>query len=717
LVIVDPSNIPTNTVQPNVYIEDIIAGEESFSSVDAVDGRDGVKIDYDQSIEFSLRVDSYAVPSENRLKTRLRGINDWVERSSEQNEVKFSQLASGSYVFDVMGSNNDGVWSESKALRFTILPPWWRSTLAYLTYAVAMLALMVMFFRHRTKQLQQRAKALQAEVELRTQELAQEKQMVESLLEQKNNEFANVSHEFRTPLTLILGPVNKLLEQTKKLEDKKILSMVQRNTQRLVRMVDQILHLERHKIKQVTELVTQDVSGTLDLIFQSFISLTDENKQTFQREVEANLSIDIAMDSLDKIVINLLSNAIKYTPQGGSILLKAWKVDNKVFISVTDTGFGIALDKQQEVFNKFSRVLDEHSEKITGAGIGLALVKELVESQKGQIVLESELGKGSQFTVSFPASAGIKSVTPLLNSDFIDIELSNLAESKAALNTATIQEDDTSLSLAKPLILVVEDNPDMREYIVSNLSNDYRCIEAANGRVGVEQAIEHIPDLIISDVMMPEMDGFELSNTVKSNPLTSHVPLILLTARGDKKSRIRGWREHADEYLTKPFDADELLIRIENLLAIRDMIRQRYQHQIQNMSSTGPRNEGDDGQEYSTSILDDEHDSIEHSFVRSLYAKLELVYQDSELTVDSLARELGCSNRQFQRKITGLLNLTPSLLLREYRLNKSVELLQQGHKPNTVYLDSGFNSHSYFSRCFKARFNCSPSEFCESSFH
>jgi signal transduction histidine kinase/DNA-binding response OmpR family regulator len=694
LVIVDPTNIPTNTVQPNIYIEDIRVDRSDIE----------LKIEHDQSISFNLRVDSYAVPSENRLKTRLRGISDWIERPASQNEQQYSQLAAGSYIFEVMGSNNDGVWSEPKQLKFEILPPWWRSNIALAIYALAMFLAVVLFFRVRTKQLQQRAKLLQIEVEQRTEELAQEKQVVESLLEQKNNEFANVSHEFRTPLTLILGPINKLLNKSKVADDRNALSMIQRNTQRLVRMVDQILHLERHKLKQVTEIVTQDVSGTLNLIYQSFVSLTEEKSLAFEVNIEDNLRVDLAADSLDKIVINLVSNAIKYTPRNGSITLNAWQENQQVHISVSDSGYGIAAEKQQEVFQKFSRVLDEHSEKITGAGIGLALVKELVESQSGQIVLHSELGKGSKFEVIFPISDKTNAASAQVNTDFVHYEVSNLTESAPEPTQSTAKQIQETGSDNQPLILVVEDNPDMREYIVSNLSPQFRCIEAANGRVGVEMAIEQIPDLIISDVMMPEMDGFELSNAIKTNSLTSHIPLILLTARGDKKSRIRGWREHADEYLTKPFDADELQIRIENLLTIRDMIRRRYHHDFfaQQPTDITSMNEG--------SSLDE----LDNEFTKSLHQRLEALYQDHTVTIDDIAKISGCSNRQFQRKISGLMDVTPSQMLREFRLGKSADLLRQGHKPNMVYLEAGFSSHSYFSRCFKAKYNCSPSDFLNS---
>jgi signal transduction histidine kinase/DNA-binding response OmpR family regulator/ligand-binding sensor domain-containing protein len=718
VVIVDPSNIATNSVQPNVYIENIQISEQDIESGQSKDRSlldSEIEVQHNQSISFQFRIDSFAVPSENRLKTRLRGISDWVEKPASQNEQSFAQLASGTYVFEVMGSNNDGVWSEPKQLTFVILPPWYRSTIAFILYGLLLVITMVLFFRFRTKQLQQRAKQLQLEVQQRTEELAEEKHVVESLLEQKNNEFANVSHEFRTPLTLILGPINKLINQTKSGKDQKILSMVQRNTQRLVRMVDQILHLERHKLKQVTEIVTQDVSGTLNLIYHSFVSLTEDKALEFKLEVEDNLYVDMAIDSLDKIVINLVSNAIKYTPRGGKIALKAWQKDHQVYISVIDTGFGIAEDMQEEVFNKFSRVLDEHSEKITGAGIGLALVKELVVSQKGHISLNSTIGTGSEFLVTFPASVKQASAKAKVNTDFIDYEVSNLVDSyKITQQDEAYQEVDAD-SQNKPLVLVVEDNPDMREYIVSNLSLDYRCIEAANGRLGVEKAIEQVPDLIISDVMMPEMDGFELSNTIKTNPLTSHIPLILLTARGDKKSRIRGWREHADEYLTKPFDADELLIRIHNLLTIRDMISQRYHQQFftqqASLHSAAEGKSIENAQLVEDAQLGENKPFVENEFSTMLQEKLESLYQDHEVTIENIAAALSCSNRQFQRKISGLMNVTPSQMLREFRLAKSVELLQQGHKPNMVYLEAGFSSHSYFSRCFKARYDCSPSEF------
>lgn len=395
-------------------------------------------LDYDQNVfSFGFAAHHYADTARNRFAFRLENYDEkWNFVNANKRFASYTNLDSGSYTFVVKAANKDGVWAKQAAvMHITIATPPWKSWWAYSLYVAFLLGSPAFIYRYRTKKIRQTAKKLEQLVGIRTNELAQKNQLVENLLAQKNEEFANVSHEFRTPLTLILGAIKSVLksEVTDVLKDK--MRTAQRNSYRLIRMVDQLLQIERFNVQSILQSRPQAVKPMISLIAQSFQDLAKEKRIQLVIEQIDDVWIEFTVDALEKIILNLLSNALKYTNEQGTITLNARLIDNNWFkLSIEDTGIGISEQKQPVVFERFTRAEEEHREKITGAGIGLALVKKLVEAHEGSIALESCLGQGSTFTVLLPnvLSQAPQGDTATLNIQMLELELENLTYQRSS---------------------------------------------------------------------------------------------------------------------------------------------------------------------------------------------------------------------------------------------------------------------------------------------
>lgn len=659
--------------------------------------------------DFPLTLDIYqtslvfAKANQNRYK--LAGLHqDWRYLKPGDQQISIDSLTPGKYQLMLQSSNNDGLWGEQTKLSFEVLPPLWWRWWAKLSYLFGVLLLFYFIYRLRISALHKRAEQLELTVAQRTKTLQQ-------VLELKNREFANVSHELRTPLTLILGPLQKLLSDEKRPQVSNALNVMQRNGYRLLRMVDQLLHLERFRVQRLTERSAVRVKPTVSMLAEAFIDLARDKGIKMRIGHLDDVWLLLCPDVLEKVMLNLLSNAIKYTPEGGKIDVSVRAVGkDKVDIVVSDTGIGIAPEHHASAFERFGRVLDDYSENITGAGIGLALVKELIDSHGGNIDLQSEKGQGSTFTLVlpryFPAQAEIAGAAqPVnLNNDIVELELEGIAEQKGQSQNDNISMAEGQ-SDSRSRILVVEDNQDMRHFICDILSSHYRVDCANNGELGLNAAREHIPDLIIADVMMPKMDGFTLCREIKSQQLTCHIPVLLLTARMDRDSKMRGWKEQADEYLTKPFDKEELLLRLENLLAIRQLLKIRFSQQQEKLIETL----SDNPEPADDSPLS-EWEIQAQAFLSRFNAEIEKNLADADLKVEQLAKNLAMSERQLYRKLKGVLSVTPAEHLRNVRLQKSLTLIRQNEAVGNIAFMVGFSSHSYFCKCFKAKFGKTPSQ-------
>lgn len=642
-----------------------------------------------------------------RYSFKLDGYDDWNYVDFKSRKAVYTNINPGSYVFKVKASLNR-IWGEETSIKVIIAPPWWQTSLAYFIFTSVFLCVMFLVVNLRTRLLKKQSQILQLSVIERTKELENEKQKVEQLLSRKNEEFANVSHELRTPLTLIQGPVAKLMAESTDNEQLKRLSIIKRNANRLTRIVDQLFHIETFRIKSISGQTNQATKVIILRIIEAFKDLAQEKNIQLSVKRIANINFEFTPDALEKIILNLLSNALKYTKSGGTIIVETYRIKSKeLAIKITDTGVGIPENKLDVIFERYSRVLDENSEKVTGAGIGLALVKSLVESHNGRIELHSKLGIGTEVTVYLPIiNEALQDENQIfINDEFIAMELMELNhQQEMSLTTLNVVNQDIEKS-EKPLILLIEDNADMRSYIIDSVSSDYKVITAENGEIGITKAKLEVPDLIISDIMMPKKDGYQVTNELRHNDITSHIPIVLLTARGDRESRLKGWYEKADEYLTKPFDAEELLIRLKNLLEIRNILkRQFYEISFKtDLKELKPQVEV-------CSIKAAQIDK-QKKFISQLNAVLEVLYVNPDTSIANIAYDIAMSERQFFRKIKSVLDMTPAEYLRRFRLEKAKMLLDQGNSASFTAFEVGFSSQSYFGKCFKAQFSLSPSDY------
>ncbi|WP_144391810.1 hybrid sensor histidine kinase/response regulator transcription factor [Pleionea sediminis] len=679
-----------------------------FTGNQLLNDAEEIYLPYDMNaLEFSVGISNFNNLASINYRYRLLGQSaEWVET---RNKISFSGLGYGDYQLEIQSSNTLGEWPEkSKVLNINIAPPYWLTWWAKSIYLCVLMGLFYGAYLWRTQAIRKQNDRLRTAVTQRTSELQKEKQNVEHLLQSKNREFANVSHEFRTPLTLVLGPVSRMLEEESESNRKSKLQLVKRNTFRLMRMVDQLIYLEKMRVSKAVEKKPVPVSQLFNYIAQSFDDLCQLKNIELSYKYDDDIWCLSTKEAVEKVLLNLFSNALKYTPEGGKINLALSKKKDTFELSVCDTGFGIPEDQRARIFERFERVLDERSESITGAGIGLSLVKELLNEHQATIKLDSEINRGTTFTVQWPIVDAPKDSEvavsfEAIDSEAIDIEFESLKES------TTPTSDFASSEMAQaneeaPVILVIEDNQDMRQYIQEVVSVRYTCLVAKDGAEGIELAQENIPDLIISDVMMPRQDGFQVSEQLKNHEKTSHIPIILLTARGDKQSRLTGWEKNVDEYLTKPFDEDELLIRIGNLLSIREILKHRFSQKVLRQEKEVQAD---------SIVIANTLSELDQRFIDKINRTIELHYGDRKFNAAKLAELMNYSERQLLRKLKSLIDFRPIEYIKHIRLKKAIAQLENGDEIKVVALDSGFSSLSYFSSCFKAYTGLSPRDYVE----
>lgn len=518
--------------------------------------------------------------------------------------------------------------------------------------------------------------------------------------------FANISHEFRTPLTLILGPLKDMLSSDREDDEhKRSYELMKRNGERLLDLVNQLLDLAKLESGNMPLKVRETAIGAfLNTLTASFTSLASFQNISFKTTIDPAIKLGwVDEDKLEKIVNNLLSNAFKFTPEKGVVQVVAVPIindgkakngkNNYLKITVMDSGKGIPASELKKVFDRFYQVDDSVSKERSGTGIGLALTKELVEVHHGEVFATSEAGKGSVFTVILPIDKEcynedevvaqdeqfIKVHKPIFNTKPEDVE--------AEINGAPIKK-------GLPQLLVVEDNKDIRTYIKKQLQDEYSVTEAIHGEDGLKKAVKNIPDLIISDVMMPKVDGMELCAKLKQDERTSHIPIILLTAMASQTAKIKGIETGADDYIIKPFDREELRVRVKNLIAQRKQLRERYSRQV----TLQPK--------------DIAVTSTDERFLEKVIQILEEHLDDSAFSVADFGREIGMSRTQLFRKMQALTNQSASDFIRDFRLKRAAYLLKNkvGNVSEVAY-QVGFGNLSYFAKCFKELFGKAPSEY------
>ncbi|KPL10053.1 MAG: hypothetical protein AMS26_21985 [Bacteroides sp. SM23_62] len=704
----NPESIKLNTIIPQVRItslkidnQEVIPSEKSILRKSIL-FTDNVKLSYRQnSINMSFAALNYIEPERNQYRYMLEGFEeDWVF-SGKRNYVSYTNLKPGKYTFRATGSNNDGIWNEEGvALSINVMAPPWRTWWAYIIYGFILTGIIVLYRRY----LFNLAK-LKADLQIER----MEKEKALEIDQMKSRFFANISHEFRTPLTLITGPINDLIRTIGKSDKRSfnLLGMLKRNTQKLQHLINELLELSKLDTGNMKLQVSEgDLSGYLRSIAVSFLSLAEKEKIEYKIDIkEGPVRLFFDRDKVEKIVSNLISNALKFTQEEGLVTVKVDFLSStgsgsltQVRIVISDNGPGIPVEEKEKVFDRFHQVSKPNSKYTQGTGIGLALVKELVDLYRGMIELECELGEGSEFIVILPASK------EQFNEDEIEtvqIESEPISDIYAdpgkdgSSNIPAYEPYINKTETEKPIILVVEDNEDLRKYIAQNLDIHYQIYEAGNGIVGLEKATENIPDLVISDLMMPEMDGMELCELLRSDQRTSHIPLIMLTAKADKWSKLDSYEKGADDYILKPFDAVELQSRISNLIAQRKRLREKYRKEF----LIEPSNS-----EAFPELSDD--------FLIKVLNILNSNLSDSEYSVEQLCQDVGLSQSQLYRKVTALTDHSPVEFIRNIRLKRAAELFRRGQKNvSTVLYSVGFNTPSHFSRYFRELYGVNPSDY------
>ena len=503
--------------------------------------------------------------------------------------------------------------------------------------------------------------------------------------------FTNISHEFKTPLSLILGPVETLLAHnslTK--EQQELLFLIKKNSNRLLHLISEVLEFRSYENGKLKMYFTKGNLKRFLIELNTFFSDRIKQKKLKFQFIADEVPFEITFDKekVEKIYFNLLSNALKYTPISGEIIVKLQKEDDKVCLSVFNSDSYIPKDKQTEVFEHFYKINPDSE----GSGIGLALVQALVASHNGTISIESVENVGTTFYIYLPIEQQEVTSKTLYDTNYIETHLDLLPSEP----TLKILPDTTELSDKKPLILIVEDNPDMRRFIHYILSDDYNIIEAENGEEGFEVAKKYLPDVVVSDVLMPKVDGFDLCQLLKTNVSTNHIPVILLTAYAMDEQKQVGFESGADAYIAKPFNIKLLRTRVRKLIENRKKIRETFSHFLLNEAQQETLGK------------------VEQQFINDFTHYVEKAIANPELNVDEIAEALGLSRSNLYRKIKSLTDYSPNELIRTIRVKYAKQLLNSKAKSiSEVAYEVGFSSPSYFAKCFKDFYNESPTEYLE----
>lgn len=644
---------------------------------------------------FKFASPGFYEEEKNEYQYVLEGFDEEWSNWSLETQKDYTNIPEGDYTFKVRTKNIFGEVSGEKHYRFSITSPWYRTGWAYILYGLAGFAFIFLFSKWRYSQLRTKNLALEKVVETRTQEiqlknrqLSEQTEKLRELDALKTNFFANISHEFRTPLTLIKGPIDRLVQSGNRKLSPSNVKIIQRNTDRLLRLVNQLLDLSKlDSGKLETNPVEGNPMKVLRVISSSFSSLAAQRRIDFTIEIAPkDLWASFDRVKLEQIIYNLLSNAFKFTSVDGKISFIALHKDNVLSVEVQDTGLGIPEATIPFIFNRFYQVNDKDSREVQGTGIGLAVTKEFVELMGGTITVESKTGVGSKFTVTMPLE---KIHTDIFENG--DLE-KPLDEGWGALENRSHKEALTDKK--ESTVLIVEDNADMRDLMKQDLSKRYNIVEAVNGKDGLALALEESPDLIITDLMMPKMGGMDLCKKLKTNIFTSHVPIIMLTAKAGVENKLRGLETGADDYLTKPFNSEELEVRVKNLIASRKKLRDLFKSD----AKIDPKR---------VTVT-----SMDEKFVSRLKELLEKNHNDAHFNVPDMQKMLGMGKTRLHRKIKSITNQSPGELLRNFRLKRAAQLIMEGDDDiSQIAYSVGFNSLSYFSRRFKDYYGVSPSKF------
>jgi signal transduction histidine kinase/ligand-binding sensor domain-containing protein/DNA-binding response OmpR family regulator len=713
--IFDPASIEPNLEKNQLIFTDFQLFNKSISANEVINGHvvlskampvtHAITLNHSENvfaIEFAAL--DFFNPGKIKYQYMLTGFDKgWINADNRTRKASYTNLDGGDYVFQVRASNSEGTWNPDYiSLKIKVLPPFWKSTPAYFIYVILFIGIL-WFIRQRG--IQKIRRQFAAEKEKRETQLLieQERQEVKRMheLDQLKIKFlTNVSHEFRTPLSLIMAPVDKMLTHADQ-EQKQQLNMIEKNARRLLNLVNQLLDFRKMEVQELKlHCKPGDIINFISEISMSFTDIAEEKQIgfIFDTTVESLLT-SFDHDKIERILFNLISNAFKFTPAGGqvSVLLNVEKdgdVGNNASleIKVIDTGIGIPIEKQGKIFERFFQHDIPESMINQGSGIGLAITREFVKMHGGEIIVESEPDHGSCFIIRLPVVIyEAQEINLSLNND-VDNEKQNLVtpiESKSAPKQQHANK--------KTVVLLVEDNDDFRFYLKDNLKDIFFIIEASNGREGWQKALSQHPDMIVSDISMPEMTGIELCKKLKSDKRTSHIPVVLLTALTGEAEQLKGLEIGANDYITKPFNFEILLSKIKNILILRDNYKRTYKKQMDVQLQDAP--------------LQNEDEKL----LRSIVEYIELNILNENLSVEELSRQMNMSRGSLYNKVLMLTGKSPVEFIRSIRLKKAVYLLENSQMTiSQICYEVGFNTPKYFTKLFKEEYNILPSAYTSS---
>ncbi len=626
------------------------------------------------------------------------GLSQHLVSSIHQNWDGFAWLKLVNNFQREQGINSDGIWHDKEVLLIIMVAgTWWQQILLYLIFLVIAIGILLSIRQYELNRIRLRNHVRIANIEiLKLKELDQ----------LKSQFFANISHEFRTPLTLITGPLEQLIEEEKDMHKKNSMMIMLSNASRLLQLVNQLLDLSKLENDYYNiKACKGDIAGFIKGVTMSFSTTAEQKKIDLRIEDNIGnymdeLSYDFYFDPdiMEKIMNNLLSNAFKFTPENGKVSVKICLLNDKkdeefLEIVIADTGIGIPADKLPYIYDRFYQVYPSSKKENEGSGIGLAYVKELVRVHKGEVRVKSRPGAGTTFSLRFPVGKAHLNKDQVIDNPGSDLSVQLVSEDNILTYSETKSYETENNNHEKPWVLIVEDHAQVSHFIAEIIQKEFRPIQTSNAFEGYKIAEEAIPDLIISDIMMKEMDGYEFCKKVKASEKTSHIPVILLTARADKRDKIRGLETGADDYLTKPFNGRELLIRVRNLIDSRRNLREKFNsHSVIN---TG---------EISVTSRD-------AHFMKKLLSIVEKNIDNYTFSVEELGREAGMSQSQIHRKLRALINMPANHFIRSVRMHHALELLQKnaGNISEIAYM-VGYDDPGYFTKSFRAFFGKLPSE-------
>ena len=661
------------------------------------------EIEYkNNSLRFEFAATTYDDASDNLYQVKLDGYDkDWSNWISKTDK-DYTGLPAGEYLFHVRAKNIYHHLSREDTFAFEILPPWYQTWWAYLIYLLFFGAIVFSIVKVRVRQLEKRTRRLENIIYERTATIREQTEKLKELDHLKSRFFANISHEFRTPLTLILGILEKYLKKPG--NESSDFNIMKKNARRLLHLINQMLELSKLEAGNVNLTVQKtDLVRFVRRTSSSFISLAEQHKIDFRfnnlplnaPSVMKEIFVYIDRDKMETVIYNLLSNAFKFTPEGEKVFIDLNAGSDHAEIEIRNTGVEIPKEHLPRIFDRFYQVDGSSTRIYEGTGIGLALVKDFVELHQGEV-----------YTESSNLETTIKIKIPFGFSHFSKDQVIESPESRAEeagkdkpiideeVNQVKEEDGKKTTSPEASIILVVEDHFDLRNFICEQLENNYSIIEAEDGKKGLKLAEEIIPDMVISDIMMPNMDGYRLCKELKTNIKTNHIPVILLTAKASLENKIEGLETGADDYLIKPFNTDELMLRVRNLISVRKQIREKFQSEmiLKPMEVIVP--------------------SSQKVFIEKLTKIIDENMEDENFSVEYLCNEIGMSRTQVHRKIKSITNKSTSEFIRSYRLQKAADLIKQdaGNMAEIAYM-VGFNSQAYFTKSFQEIYGCSPMDY------